>query len=516
MYIVSDLIKKNFELAQSGELVRYPLLESNQRASDSIRRAIDNHRISVVQGPPGTGKTSTYSDVIQRRVDSLGSNEIFLYVAPTNELVYDMLDKVSQYYALKGDLDSFKREVRVYGSQFDFANYEEINRQLSSGVKVIISTNYQRVYSRDLELDFHLLIDEASKSPLHTPFQTLVNTISENDDLRGSISIVGDPMQAISLSDAYRGNKKRILMMPYFLRGKLDIPSTDGVKDDEVLERARKEIKDGSYNFLDTTLRLPGPSHRGISSGYYDSALSARFGFSSRYGRTYMDENILRNLKNESVAFERICEVIGNARDSDVGMLLIQDETQKPYANSKDGVLYDNNRGDAGIVAAIILAATTKLKTTVVTTYVDQYLQMMIRFKRNYGKYIEKYLNKDIGAIKFKTAQSMLGAESQNVVVVLGRETSSPRIDQRTIYFQEPELLNVQLSRHKGFLVVVGNLKRMNHTALKLDMTYQTKDFRPLSETARVILQQAGYEKRSRNFVRTSSPDECYYMEIGA
>jgi hypothetical protein len=488
---------------------------SNKKASDIISRAIKNNGIALIQGPPGTGKTTTYMDVIERTIFGIPANEVYLYIAPTNELVYDMFRKVCFYYATKLGSTFGKylvNEVRVYGSQFDFTGYETLNNQLASGVKIVISTNYQRIFNSDGKIIYHMLVDEASKSPLHVPFQILVNQILKEKQLDGSISIVGDPMQAISLSEYYSGLRRRLLMMSYFIRGKLDIPSYDISDDYQLLLRARKEINDGTYGFLDTTFRIPGPSHKAISQGYYNGELLAHSRFSERIRSEHFDMNALRNLKNESIEFKLVGQTIEDALTTDVGMMIILDDNKHPY-RSVEGVLFDESRGEYGLVAAIILAIITKQKTTVVTTYVDQHFQMRMKYFRKYHSLATKYIKDVDNLLSFKTTQSMLGAQSFNSVLVLGKE-SSGSVGERTIYFQEPELLNVQLSRHLGFLVVVGNLKRLYHSASAMDTTSGTKNYKSLGVTAEVILNQAGYEKKNRNFSKSVSGNECESLEI--
>lgn len=496
---------------------------SNKIASYSIQSAVANNNIALVQGPPGTGKTTTYMDVIENRIYRLSNDEVFLYVAPTNELVRDMFEKVCYYYAFLNPTSfdkDLKSEVRVYGSQFDFHNCEEINNQVVPGVKVIISTNYQRIFTRQGRLNFHLLIDEASKSPLHSPFQTMVNTILREKRLEGSINIVGDPMQAISLSEYYSGKGKRLLMMPYFIRGKLDIPSDEAPSDDAILGRARTEITDGTFTFLDTTYRLPGPSHKAVSTGYYQDELKADHPYSELKYQSIVNANILRNVIGEGEKFRKVGKAIEEAVTTDVGMILISDNAGTAYESSyKKGLLYDERRGEYGLVTAIILAAITKRKTSVITTYVQQYMQMQMRMLGRYKDLIARYdkMLQNIGLrdlIEFKTTQSMLGAETENAVLIMGKE-SAGGLKEKTIYFQEPELFNVQLTRHKGFFVIIGDLTRLYNSAATANRVRRTEQYKPLYTTSEVIWNQAGYERKNKNFTKSrSGGDKCIMIRM--
>jgi hypothetical protein len=55
------------------------------------------------------------------------------------------------------------------------------------------------------------------------------------------------------------------------------------------------------------------------------------------------------------------------------------------------------------------------------------------------------------------TVQSMIGGERRFIVTMLGKEYISDITEQyTTLYAREPELLNVQLSRHSGLLTMIG------------------------------------------------------------
>jgi len=64
----------------------------------------------------------------------------------------------------------------------------------------------------------------------------------------------------------------------------------------------------------------------------------------------------------------------------------------------------------------------------------------------------------------------MLGGEDDIVISMLGKEWISGTNDDEevTIYFREPENLNVQLSRHKLMLIVIGNLQTLRNSAAEV------------------------------------------------
>jgi len=61
--------------------------------------------------------------------------------------------------------------------------------------------------------------------------------------------------------------------------------------------------------------------------------------------------------------------------------------------------------------------------------------------------------------VQFSTVHSFLGGEADFVIAVLGREYYNPSRQFLTIYFEEPELLNVQMSRHRLMLTVIGSVE---------------------------------------------------------
>jgi hypothetical protein len=168
--------------------------------------------VALVQGPPGTGKTTVFESAINASVDHMSGGTTMVYMAPTNRLVAEMLEKVAFVYKClgksKGDIAN---DVRVYGSQFNFGpTYAKMNLAPDSQVKLVITTEYQRVFaSRERISSYHLLIDEASKSPLHSPFIALADSLlTYRGDALASINVIGDPQQAITLNEEYRGPRR--------------------------------------------------------------------------------------------------------------------------------------------------------------------------------------------------------------------------------------------------------------------------------------------------------------------
>lgn len=492
-------------------------LDSWKRAVKVISRNIDKEKVGIVQGPPGTGKTTIYANAFSKYFDKVGNGNIIVYVAPTNELVYDMFRKVIMEYVRKGNTERIPNEVRVYGSRFSQeSDIRSIRNPPDIDTKIVLMTNYQRLYQGDNELNYNIMIDEASKSPIHIPFIGLADQLVKGD-LQGSLSIVGDPMQAISLG-SYGGYAKRMLMMTYLLAPMLNHSSRDLDAKALLAEAKESQIRGKSFEFLETSLRIPGPSEQAISMGFYDGDLKAYTSASQRLAE-YYDDNIGRYfMSQESESLKMIAKKIEELISTDRCMLYARVQGKSSYSDysRKYGLTYDQMRSQVGIETAIVLSAVTRKHTTVITTYVDQQTQMDLLMRQNYAHLLTKFGLSE--QIKFATAQSLLGAEDDNIVAVLGKEHSSPMSnpnDSSTVYFQEPELLNVQLSRHKRFVAIIGNLSVLVSQASKQAQTLKSSKFSPLSVTADHLLQQSGFDKRTSKYVKTRNSDVSGFIDFG-
>lgn len=495
-------------------------LDSWDRATRLISRNVEKERVGIVQGPPGTGKTTILSNAFDVYFEKLGQGNILLYIAPTNELVKEMFIKVVRSYKAKGALSNIANEVRVYGSNFNQS--EELNSLRSPpdmNTKIVMMTNYQRLFQgKDYKFKYNILIDEASKSPLHLPFIGIAKQLIEGN-LDGSINVVGDPRQAISLGP-YGGEAKRMLMMNYLLSPMLGYTSREiQEKDIDFLKEAKvSKIRGNSFEFLETTLRLPGPSEEAISRGFYDGDLKS-YERSTKRLTGYYDSNVGNSFLNESNhRMASIASEVQNALTTDRCMLYARVQGKSSYSDysRKYGLTYDQMRSNIGIETAIILSAVTKRHTTVITTYVDQQTQMQLLTYQNYSDYLQKFNLLD--KIKFSTAQSLIGAEDDNIVAILGKEHSSPMASQKdpsTIYFNEPEILNVQLSRHKQFIAIVGNLSILVSQANRQDQALHSSKYSPLSLTGDYLLQESGFIKRSSKYVRNANGNDIAFVDFG-
>lgn len=456
--------------------------------------------VAIIQGPPGTGKTTIYEEMIRRVLRGelgLGENEVVCYEVPHNAGVKEMLDRVAFMMGELGYSEKeFYRMVRIYGSQFDFHGCEALNDKLDKNVKIIITTEFQRVYSDDREC-YHLLLDETSRTKIHEPFRVithkLVEAVEEGQNLRGSISVIGDPMQAIVLPESYALRpriRRRRLVLERFIASLLErrgIPLSQEIL--ELTDLAYKHLKGKYYELLETTWRLPAPTERPISEGFYHGRLKAKADVNERLkdieiepvGRDILVRDFVKeaaNIVEEAVTTGRALIVVEPVKGEDYA------EFKRKY-----GFSYSPIRAKWGIAFGLALSSMTLRPTRVLSPYVDQTFYSKLECQKLLPRFEEKV------DLDFVTVQRFLGLEAFNIVAILGKEHEwGEKKTKKTIYFKEPEVFNVQLSRHKGVLVIIGNLKKLYNEAKKADMQEHVKRYKPLWTTARLFLDLAGVD----------------------
>lgn len=485
-----------------------------------IQNAITRSNVALVQGPPGTGKTTVYQSVLHDSLDKLTDGKTLLYVCPTNKLVSDMVKKIATGYKHlgKNQADLF-REVRIYGSQFNFDHgFKPMNAQLNNEVKLVIATEYQRVVP-NLQ-GFHLLVDEASKSPIHRPFisvadQLLKSMLENRDRPLGSICVIGDPQQAIALNEFYKDDRE-LIMMVTFIRGLLD----SSVKKEidrgnmQLLTAALSNLKGKYFEFLQQSRRLPHPSEEPISHGFYEDMLKAEATTKERFsGLRDGGDAAINFLKAEDSDLRLATETIVDALSTERPIIYLRPRN-KGYP-IKD-LRYDPHRAKWGVIFAVCLAAITGLSTGVITTYTDQWTQMQMMYQRHY-LHILRRLKRKTDLIEFATVHRMLGSEKDNVVCILGKEHRHSDI-MATIYFNEPELLNVGFSRHRRIMVIIGDLNMLiNSVTNRKQQDKRTARYRSLKLTAEALYRQAGLEQTTDGELRVISQgggDACVYRDI--
>jgi hypothetical protein len=500
-YRIEELINRAESRALSTEYLK--------PAVDLVKDSINAGKISLVQGPPGTGKTTVFEQSIGSLFDTLSTDLVLFYIAPTNKLVADMMQRVVALYANKGKKDDMDAELRLYGSHFDYAGHQKMADKVDNDVKIILSTDYQRPFFTSNK-NVCLLIDEASKTPLHQPFITMTGKIIRNigrSELH-CISVIGDPKQAIALDPSYRSEGSNLLILNNFIKGHLDIRGVSSSNQD-LTDLARTHLRGSVYEFLGITYRMPSPTERAISQAYYGGSLRAAETVDRRL-RGMWNSNIASKLQPIDEKFKKVVQVSEEAITTSRGMIYVKIDREYPY-EEEGAFLFEEQRAEAGIYLATCLSSITGMRSTILTTYTDQWQQMKLRFQKDIVHRVKPVAPNIHELVSFGTVQSHLGSEDEIVVCILGKSASKE--DTKTIYFQEPELLNVQLTRHRKILCIVGNLNKLRNTARRLNSKLRVQSFTEISKASEIIMEQAGLEIHGQISKKHREGDQCVYTE---
>jgi len=503
------------ELIQEGKTESKRKIKDRNEFREAIRlveKSITDCKISMIQGPPGTGKTTVFEGVLKKIFDRVpGYGCLYLYVAPTNELVAQMLIRMCGIlFSLGYDEQYIKETVRVYGSKFDYTDFKNLRMPINEDVRLVITTEYQRVRG-DFE-EIHFMIDEASRSVVHRPFVTsseeLIRRIERGEVLYGSINVIGDPLQAIVLEDRYRQKRNIRLIMEVFTTSLLKQMGITCTSDNpiELMNLAYDNLKGEYFEILERTFRLPSPTEIPVSKGYYDNKLKALFKAEERL-KDYWTEKLSSN-QCDNRYLRWAIKVVEEALTTElIPVILVEPKDQEDYRTFEErtGIIFSRERAKLASAFALALCINTKGSTCITAPYKDQILYTKMYLQREYGDLLKKYKCK----IKFETAQSMLGSEADNVVTILGKEYSGSS-EYKTIYFQEPELLNVQLTRHKRVLVVIGNLRRLCKKAREENQKERTRRYKPISVTSEYFLRLADVNVDIVSRVRSGERSEGY------
>lgn len=487
IYYLDDGLKEAFRLAKRKE--KWALLESQKKATELMKKTVDGElSLAAVQGPPGTGKTSVVEAFAKEELPDFvtqSENELILYIAPTNHLVYEAFKRISAQLIKKGfDIQSLLSVVRVYGSKIKPMKEKEViigdkklerddlNRLVSNvdnNVRIIFATEFQRVSSR-LEVEpkrIHIVADEASKSPYFRVFLPLAEKIAKNPEeyYPYTLLVLGDPQQAITVPEEFT-----IMDVPLLMK---------------LTERVLKEndLKKDCWVMLDTTFRLPRPSEDPISHGFYRGKLHVHY--TSRERLEIIKDSILDNISRITSALDKagvratsldvkkIVDGIEEAITSNIPIVVVK---TRPF---KSGDTYDEERvKKAFIISSIFQLASHfsgySFSVTTTAPYCDIVDSIAFKFHRRFHNF------GSIRAPRAVTVQSLIGGESDVIVAPLGKEwlpseiRYHPSEEFTTIYAREPELLNVQMSRHRSLMVVIGNTDRlMNQRERRIQRTVE-------------------------------------------
>jgi len=504
----------------------------NSTAVELVERKIvslDSERISLIQGPPGTGKTTVFHQVISRCFDRIDRNEVFLYVAPTNKLVADMLRRVASiYYTLGKNLKDLKKEVRVYGSRFRYSGFEDLRKPVDDEVRIVLSTEYQRIHESEVQKRYHFLIDEASKSPIHRPFITasekLLSVLQQPDreSILASLNVIGDPKQAIALGDEYKA-REDLLLLTNLIRGLLseDLKKEVDSGELDITDAALQELRGSFYEFLEVTRRLPHPSESPISIGFYGGNLRAYKNAKEVLKETEekWDSNEAQRLSSLDEELSKAVEILESAVTTKVPIIYVHvgGEYSSDY-------LFNERRAKVGLLLSCAISRILGENVTVIAPYIDQQLQMKLGIRYQYGKIVGDVT----GIVNFATVHRMLGAEDSHIIAILGKERTGKSYYERTVYFMEPEIFNVQLSRHQKIIIIIGDLFKLRRQTRKIYKIYEKLSeetqrfyesclklkFKQLETTVQEILELANVSSYEtlRGVPHKSAGDGCLFF----
>jgi len=443
---------------------------------DSIISVLKHGGMSVGVGPPGTGKTAIFNFVQKEIFDELDKDEVIVYIAPTNRLVEECAVRTLSYLLIKGfEERDLRNLIRAYGSRFKAEPFKE-------HVKIVFTTPYQPGALKSLynmKRIVHLMIDEASTTPLHKPFidlaMSMVNVIKTGHiDWLSSFSVIGDPMQAVT-EEFKLQEKFKFLIVGRVLMESIPQNERDIIREDppKIFELSKKYISSlgVKYFFLDNTYRIPRPTEYLVSIPFYNGMLKGVEDFKLR----------LRNIKQETPTLtskilsrckhinNKIKDTLDNALDSQIPIVYLRDTgpayTYKVQQSIKTGRRppeieeVDTFRASLSCnIAAYLLSSTVSwIKLEVLTPYVEMKTQIQLGLRQLIGEELEQKLRH---RVKVSTIHSALGSEADIIIVTMGKEYKGES-GAETIYFQTPELVNVQFSRHRRFLVIIGNIERL-------------------------------------------------------
>jgi len=305
-----------------------------------------------------------------------------------------------------------------------------------------------------------------------------------------SLSVVGDPMQAISKKPLYRLHRE-YLLMTFILKHLVSYLNPDF---ESLLERLPSSFyqnildhasKLKNFVMLDTTYRLPDPSHKIISKGFYNDLLRAFCTINTRL--TYNSELVhkFENFVNSDTIAQKIMDAVKN----NIGVIYIRHK-DSAYRDAQ-GENIDKVRAYVAVRAAIAASVITGKNTTIIPLYRDMvnYISFIMSAEDKFEQHIKKLEEEYKIRISVATAHSFLGAEDENIVLILGKEYL-PRKEypphgpyiyySSTLYFIEPEIFNVQFSRHKVLLIIIGNVERLVRSSNEEIKSYHSKKSRTL------------------------------------
>jgi hypothetical protein len=481
MLAVEECLERAFFQADAPrgrlDLSRFPAYNDSYRLAYRVLRLDLDVPLAAVQGPPGSGKTYIVELLAEDYIVNqlLESNELIFYIAPTNELVFDACVRVLAAIFRKVAPDRKERcrwargipdVVRVLGYRIKSSRRpalqeicgdgidaaKMVDLKIDENVRLVFSTEFQRPYIEDKggKRPIKVIVDESSKSPYFRALIPMVRRIaaSQYKDFPEALVALGDPQQAISITEYGRD----ILLM-------------------NVVKRKLKEHKlEDRYKLLDVTFRLPEPSHEPISAGYYGGLLKALEDGSRRLsGLNFDSRNVLAQMNKyinvSKTEVQRVVSLLEEAINSKIPLAVLDVEV------FKSGDTLDETRAKLGFYATLALYLWSKglgggLGLAATSIYSDMSWSIDFQMGRLRLGFDNSY-----------TVQAMIGGEQDFVVTMLGKEYAASDWAEMfaTLYAREPELLNVQLSRHRRLLVAIGCVECLKNFSLRRGGVYDER-----------------------------------------
>ena len=471
MLYVEDCVEQAFRLADylgdaRSLIVQYESYNMSYRSARSVMDlSISGIPLAAIQGPPGSGKTFIAELLAEDYIaeELLSTRDLVFYVAPTNELVIRACIRVLARIFRKlaptiGERCRWARDipelVRVLGYKItsnrrmvlrgvcgEGINISKmVDLKIDENVKLVFLTEFQRPYikgctekaSGEGKRNIKIIVDEASKSPYFRFFIPIVRCIASSNynDYPVALVVLGDPEQAITIGEYGRD----ILLM-------------------NVVRKKLTEMQmENHFNMLNLTFRLPKPSHEPISYGYYNGGLDAiADGVSRLRNFNFNSRRVLELLNRYEDAsktdLQRVIDAIEDAISSKTPIIVLDTDR----FNERDTL--DTQRAKLGFYASLALSVwlsdlSLNPRDHVAVTSIYSDMPLFVRYAMG---------RRSLPNIDTLTVQSMIGDERRFIVTMLGKEYISDITEQyTTLYAREPELLNVQLSRHSGLLTMIG------------------------------------------------------------
>lgn len=390
-----------------------------------------NQAVVAAPGVPGAGKTTFYAYILAKHLkndicrESISFNYLYIYIAPTNDLVRDFIEKFLGF--LKGTFgvecrpEILSRRIRVYGSKVSAPSYPQLLKAIDDEVLLVASTDWQRVAARILTRKVQIyLIDEASRMTFTRLFISIADAIAKGNakgDIRG-FTVIGDENQAIGLDE----EERRFLLLS------------------SIREIAQKGSDRVYVVPLNVSWRLPEDTARPIKVGFYNGDLIGK----GTPFKVNPDEAVLRTLMHEKLC-QKYSKYIYDILQVASRYPLVHIELSEHF---RTGEKFDEKRAELGWCLAYVLSNLVgSRQVSVVVPYTQ--MAFAIRILSSATRMPRPPQN-----VRVATIASYLGREDDIIISIFGKEQVSQC---NTYYLTDPYAFNVQLSRQRNALFTIGS-----------------------------------------------------------